>query len=137
MRHGHELSTPAIAQMLSNTLYGRRFMPYYTFNIVGGLDDQGVGCVYGYDAVGSFERSKYVVEGSGTALMMPLLDNQVKFANQPKEAFVDYTAEETVDLIKDAFTSACERDIFTGDAVDIYVIKTTGTEHIKFELKAD
>ena len=72
-----ELSTPSIAQMLSNTLYGRRFFPYYTFNIVAGIDDDGVGCVYGYDAVGSFERAKYVSEGSGVALVQPLLDNQV------------------------------------------------------------
>ena len=76
---------------------------------MAGLDDEGVGCVYGYDAVGSFERSKYVTEGSGVSLIQPLLDNQVKFANQPEEAFVQYTCDETVDLIKDAFTSAGER----------------------------
>jgi 20S proteasome alpha/beta subunit len=38
----------------------------------------GVGCVYGYDAVGSFERSKYMTEGSGVSLIQPLLDNQVR-----------------------------------------------------------
>lgn len=78
-----ELSTPSIAQMLSNTLYGRRFFPYYTFNIVAGIDDDGVGCVYGYDAVGSFERAKYVSEGSGVALVQPLLDNQVLCRTSP------------------------------------------------------
>mgnify|MGYP000538741604 FL=1 len=36
-------------------------------------------------------------------------DSQVAFANQPAEAFVEYTKEETVDLVKDAFTSASER----------------------------
>jgi 20S proteasome subunit beta 6 len=136
-KYNKVLSTPSIAQMLSNTLYSKRFFPYYTFNIVAGLDEEGVGCVYGYDAVGSFERSKYMTEGSGVSLIQPLLDNQVKFNNQPDEAFVKYTAEETVDLIKDAFTSAGERDIFTGDAVDIYVITASGVEQQSFALKKD
>ncbi len=35
------LSANATAQLLSNTLYFKRFFPYYTFNIVAGLDDEG------------------------------------------------------------------------------------------------
>ena len=43
--HGVVMSTSAIAAMLSTILYYRRFFPYYVYNILGGLDDEGTACV--------------------------------------------------------------------------------------------
>eukprot|EP01115_Flamella_aegyptia_P005407 TRINITY_DN227_c0_g1_i1.p1 TRINITY_DN227_c0_g1~~TRINITY_DN227_c0_g1_i1.p1 ORF type:complete len:216 (+),score=58.20 TRINITY_DN227_c0_g1_i1:74-721(+) len=136
-QNGKQMSTPAIAQMLSNMLYYKRFFPYYTFNVLAGVDEQGVGCVYSYDAVGSYERVKYSSSGTGQTLTQPLLDNQVGKKNQQNVLETDLTVTEAEELVKDAFNSAGERDIYTGDHVDMYTITSEGAKYTRFDLKYD
>eukprot|EP00164_Ancoracysta_twista_P000461 GFYU01000620.1.p1 GENE.GFYU01000620.1~~GFYU01000620.1.p1 ORF type:complete len:230 (-),score=58.92 GFYU01000620.1:238-882(-) len=135
-QHGKPMSTPAIAQLLSNTLYYKRFFPYYTFNLLGGVDENGEGCVFTYDAIGSHERVKFSSQGTGAHLIQAVLDNQIGFKNQQREP-VERTLDQSVAIVKDVFTSACERDIFTGDHVDICVIANGKVSIEKFDLKYD
>jgi 20S proteasome subunit beta 6 len=130
------MSTTAIAQLLGNTLYYKRFFPYYCFNVLAGLDNDGKGAVFGYDAIGSFERIPYGVTGSGSALITSILDNQVAFKTQLKHK-KDLSADECIDLVKDVMTAAGERDIYTGDSVDILLITKDGIKEEKFQLKKD
>lgn len=106
-RHDHDsdMSTTGIAQMLGNTLYYKRFFPYYAFNVVAGLDSEGKGAVFTYDAVGSFERVSYAAQGAGQKLIIPLLDNLVGRKNRMDPA-APPTVTEAVELCKEAFITA-------------------------------
>ena len=67
--HRKPISCEAVSQMLSNQLYYKRFFPFYAFNLCAGLDSEGKGAVYSYDAVGSFERCGFGCQGSGAPLL--------------------------------------------------------------------
>jgi len=63
--------------MISTILYSKRFFPYYVYNILGGVDEQGKGGVYSFDPVGSYEREFCRAAGAAQSLLQPFLDSQV------------------------------------------------------------
>jgi len=119
--HRKEMPVDAIAQLLSQMLYKRRFFPLYTFNVLGGIDAAGAGVAFSYDAIGTLEKVPYSAAGSGSGLIEPLLDSQVAFKNQKIKPAGERSVQEALDLLKDTYASAGERDIMTGDSVEFMV----------------
>ena len=70
-------------------------------------------------------------------MLQPLLDNQVGYLNQSDVTKVPLTVDKAVSLICDVFTSAAERDIYTGDAVRINIITAEGIEVKELPLRRD
>ena len=78
MNHGTDLSSTSVASLVSRILYEKRFFPFYAFNLVAGFDEDDKPTVWKYDAIGSYEKVIYGVNGSSKEFFMPFLDNQVK-----------------------------------------------------------
>ncbi|KAI9024385.1 nucleophile aminohydrolase [Phycomyces nitens] len=136
--HDKDMSCTALAQMLSITLYQKRFFPYYSFCVLGGVDDEGKGAVYCYDGIGSYERETCRASGSASALIQPFLDNQIGRKNQNNGNNAPLDLPTVIGIVKDAFTSATERDIYTGDNLQIFVIrKGQPVEVLTYPLKRD
>ncbi|CAK9297641.1 unnamed protein product [Gordionus sp. m RMFG-2023] len=121
------ISTPALASMLACTLYNRRFFPLYVYNLLVGLDDEGKGCMFSFDPVGSYERESYKAGGSAAAMLQPILDNQIGNKNQNNIIVkIPLTPERAVSVVRDSFISAAERDVLTGDGITIHIITKDG-----------
>eukprot|EP00210_Caulerpa_lentillifera_P007537 g7200.t1 len=140
-QHNRSMSCPAMAQLISNNLYFRRFFPYYTSTICAGLDENGKGAVFNYDVIGSMERVSCSCAGTGESLVQPVLDTQLKAGNSllttTTGVLNNLTLEECLDLVKDAFVAAGERDIYTGDSVEIHIMTQAGITIDRLELKKD
>ena len=54
-----------------------------------------------------------------------------------RDAVTPLSESEAVDLVKDVFASATERDIYTGDKLEIIVVNATGIRQEFLDLRKD
>jgi len=135
-----EIPTRALAHLLSTTLYGKRFFPYYAFCILLGMDTDGKGICFEYDAVGSYEEVVYGANGSAKTLMQPFLDSQVNLQHQKihtRPGGRDLSVDDAKGLLRETLAVGAERDIHTGDWLDLWIISAGGVSKERFPLKFD
>lgn len=130
--HNKPMGLKAIARMIQTMLYSRRFFPYYVYNILGGIEEDGTGAVYSFDPVGSYEREACRAAGAAQSLVQPFLDNQIYFRNQqPPEGEAkpipgNLPLATVLSIVVDSFTSATERHIEVGDGLEMFVVLKPG-----------
>nr|CAG8524283.1 12863_t:CDS:2 [Entrophospora candida] len=86
---------------------------------------QRKGVIYRFDPV------PCNASGSGETLIQPFLDNQ------PYVIKIPLPLDKAITIAKDAFTSAVERDMYTGDYLEIFVITKDRVEIQSYDLKKD
>ena len=118
-----EIPPNSIAKMISNMMYERRFFPFLTQIIIGGIIDKP--SIYTLDPLGSVLPDEYAAVGTGAEMALGVLDPQFKEKMTEKEA---------IELAKKAVKSATLRDSFSGDGIDFLVINKQGTKEFSEKL---
>jgi 20S proteasome subunit beta 6 len=136
-QHQKDMTTSAVAQMLSILMYNRRFFPYYVSNVLAGIDANGKGVVYSYDPIGHCAAHTYRAGGSAGPLLQPVLDNQIGYKNMQNVTPEPIPLEKAIAVLKDTFISATERDIYTGDSVVINILTKDGLRTEELQLRKD
>ena len=113
----------SIAKMISNMMYERRFFPFLTQIIIGGVVDKP--SIYTLDPLGSVLPDEYAAVGTGAEMALGILDPQFKEKMTEKEA---------VELAKKAVKTATLRDSFSGDGIDFLVINKEGCKEFSEKL---
>lgn len=123
------------AHLLHNILYSRRFFPYYSFTTLTGFGDEPT--IYDYDPIGCYESVSCSCNGSSSPLIQPILDSLISKKNWENCKVGDLSENEAIKVVRMAFESAAERDVKTGDYLEVFMLKRGQTERTLFELRKD
>ncbi|WP_440060263.1 archaeal proteasome endopeptidase complex subunit beta [Thermogladius sp. 4427co] len=122
LEHGREIRARSLAKLLSVILYSYKLFPMLTEVVVGGFDE-GPG-LYVLDPVGSLIEEKYAALGSGSQLALGIIEQNYK---------EDMSVEDAKNLAVKAILEAIERDVLSGDGVDLLILTREGVrseEHL-------
>jgi proteasome beta subunit len=104
------------AKLMGSMLFERRYFPYLTQTIVGGIDEAGPK-LFVLDPLGSVIEDKFTAVGSGAEIAMGLLETDFKDG---------MAVEDAKGLVRKAVKAASARDIGSGEGIDMLIITNSG-----------
>jgi proteasome beta subunit len=105
----------SVAKLLSVIMFERRFAPFITQIVIGGVGEEP--SIYVLDPLGSVIPDKYATVGSGAELAIGVIES---------EYTEDMGEEDAKKLAIKSIKSAIQRDAASGDGVDIMIITADG-----------
>jgi proteasome beta subunit len=118
-RRGEDMSMQALSTLLGNFLRSGAF--FIVQPILGGVDEEGPH-IYSIDPTGSILEEEYTVTGSGSQYALGVLE---------QEYDGDLSIEEAKTVAARAIESAVERDLASGNGINVAVVTDEGVEITK------
>lgn len=116
LQQGREIKTRGLAKVLSIILYSYKLFPMFTEVIVGGYDEEGP-VLFVLDPLGSLIEEKYTAVGSGAQLALGYMEPRYR---------EDLELAEAEKIAVEAIKTVVERDVLSGDGVDLLVFTKEG-----------
>ncbi len=122
---GRRLSVKAAAKLLATILYSYKYFPFLSEVLVGGIEKDGGARLYVMDPVGSLIEDDYAAIGTGAAIAIGLIESNYK---------LDMPLDKAKELAIAAVKAAIERDVMSGDGIDVLMIYSEdGATRVKEE----
>jgi proteasome beta subunit len=123
LEFGRGMSVRALARRLALILWSYRPMVLIAHIMVGGVDETG-SHLFNVDPLGSLSEEDFIATGSGSPVAISVIEENY----DPK-----MTVEEGKKLVVSAMLSALERDMATGNGIDVTVVDEKGVHFLKEE----
>jgi proteasome beta subunit len=120
-RRGSDMSMEALSTLTGNLLRSGAFLIVQP--ILGGVDDEGAH-IYSIDALGGTTEEEYTVTGSGSQYALGVLE---------QEYDDEVTIDEAKTIAAKAIQSAVERDLASGNGINVAVVTDDGVEITRYK----
>jgi 20S proteasome subunit beta 3 len=114
LREERDIPPAAFAQLVSTTLYEKRFGSYLCQPVIAGLDPNNQPYLCGMDSIGAIETAKdFMVAGTGNDSLLGICESLWK---------PDMEADELFETVSSALLSGQDRDCLAGWGAAVFVI---------------
>jgi proteasome beta subunit len=120
-RRGEDMSMQALSTLTGNFLRSGAF--FIVQPILGGVDEDG-SHIYSIDALGGQSEEDYTVTGSGSQYALGVLEQQYE---------TDLSNEEATTVAARAIESAVERDLASGNGINVATVTEDGVEVTRYK----
>ena len=116
LREERSISPKTFAQLISTSLYEKRFGPWFVSPVVAGLDGKtGEPFICGFDSIGCIDYAKdFIVSGTASDQLFGTCEGLWEEGLGPDELF---------ETVSQALLSAVDRDALSGWGAYVYIVE--------------